>query len=313
MDDRPKYLALSGERPVRGFERAVGRKEAILCEGVFDYLTAVSWRLPAFSPCGTHLPPGHLGFLARAERVFGVFDGDAAGDEAAERFGAQLGRRWRPLRLPDGIDLNELGLRPHGRDWFLRMLGAARMEPAQVLTAEEIERVLGTFDRPTYEDFRNRALVACYIATGLRMREILDLPLSSIARVTGEIKFMRAKGNKERCAWLSTAALRHVKAYLRVRPHSPQDEKLWLLADGKPLGKWGAHSIMKQPRVRCGIVRMHWHLFRHGFAQGALLKGADMGTVQEMLGHTSNAMTRRYAGQVRQTEAARQMPKFAPI
>jgi DNA primase len=125
--DRPKYLALGGERPVLGFERAVGRKEAILCEGVFDYLTAVSWGLPAFSPCGTHIPAERLGFLTRAERVFGVFDGDAAGDEAAARFGEQLGERWRPLRLPDGTDLNELGLRPHGRDWFYRLLSAARM------------------------------------------------------------------------------------------------------------------------------------------------------------------------------------------
>ncbi|MCC6177435.1 MAG: toprim domain-containing protein [Chloroflexi bacterium] len=124
--DRPKYLALGGERPVLGFERAVGRKEAVLCEGVFDYLTAVSWGLPAFSPCGTHIPAERLGFLARAERVFGVFDGDDAGDEAAARFGVQLGDRWRPLRLPDGTDLNELGLRPHGRDWFYRLLSAAR-------------------------------------------------------------------------------------------------------------------------------------------------------------------------------------------
>jgi len=123
----PKYLALGGERPVLGFERAVGRKEAVLCEGVFDYLTAVSWGLPAFSPCGTHIPGDRLGFLARAERVFGVFDGDAAGDEAAARFGVDLGSRWRPLRLPDGVDLNELGLRSHGRDWFFRLLSAARI------------------------------------------------------------------------------------------------------------------------------------------------------------------------------------------
>jgi DNA primase len=124
--NRPKYLALGGERPVLGFERAIGRKEAILCEGVFDYLTAVSWGLPAFSPCGTHLPAERLGFLARAVRVIGVFDGDGAGDDAALRFGAHLGDRWRPLRLPDGTDLNDLSLRPNGRDWFFRLLGAAR-------------------------------------------------------------------------------------------------------------------------------------------------------------------------------------------
>jgi site-specific recombinase XerD len=70
---------------------------------------------------------------------------------------------------------------------------------------------------------------------------------------------------------------------------------------------------MRSLKQRSGIARVHWHLFRHGFAQHALRKGAEIGTVQEMLGHSSNAMTRRYAGQVRQSEAARRMPRFAPI
>lgn len=123
---RPKYLALGGERPVLGYERAAGQREAFLCEGVFDYLTAVSWRLAACSPCGTHLPAERLGFLARAERVYGVFDGDEAGRAAAARFGEHLGARWRPIRLPDGCDLNDLGRRPGGRAEFFRLLAAAR-------------------------------------------------------------------------------------------------------------------------------------------------------------------------------------------
>jgi integrase/recombinase XerD len=186
-------------------------------------------------------------------------------------------------------------------------------KPAQVLTQEEIERVLDTYDLPTFEDIRNRALVACYIATGLRLREVIELPYASLDRVTGEIKFIRAKGNKERCAWLSPGALKYMKAYLRVRPATAKDERLWLKADGGPLSYWATHTIMTRLRERSGIARIHWHLFRHGFAQAALRKGADLGMVQEMLGHSSNAMTRRYAGHVRQTEAARQMPRFAPI
>ena len=122
----PKYLALSGERPVLGLERAAGRREAFLCEGVFDYLTAVGWGLPAFSPCGTHLPAERLGFIARAKVVYGVLDGDDAGQAAAARFGEQLGERWRPLRLPDGCDLNDLGRRPGGRQDFFRLLAATR-------------------------------------------------------------------------------------------------------------------------------------------------------------------------------------------
>src|SRR5206468_131562 len=54
--ERPKYLALSGARPVLGLEHAAEQPEAFLCEGVFDYLTARVWGLPAFSPCGTALP-----------------------------------------------------------------------------------------------------------------------------------------------------------------------------------------------------------------------------------------------------------------
>jgi DNA primase len=122
----PKYLALPGERPVLGYERAAGRREAFLCEGVFDYLTAVGWGLPAFSPCGTALPADRLGFLAGARAVYGVLDGDEAGRAAAARFAAQLGPRFRALRLPDGCDLNDLACRPDGRATFFRLLAAAR-------------------------------------------------------------------------------------------------------------------------------------------------------------------------------------------
>jgi DNA primase len=123
---RAKYVALPGERPVLGFERAAGQREVFLCEGVFDYLTAVAWRLPACSPCGTALPAERLGFLAGARAVYGVLDGDDAGRAGAGRFGAQLGERFRPLRLPDGCDLNDLGRRPQGRALFFGLVAAAR-------------------------------------------------------------------------------------------------------------------------------------------------------------------------------------------
>ena len=126
--DTPKYLALPGERPVLGYERAAGRREVFLCEGVFDQLTAVSWRLAAFSSCGTAVPAERLGFLARAKVVYGVLDGDAAGRAATERFGAQLGNRWRPLRLPDGRDLNDIGCQADGRSAFFALLNATRQE-----------------------------------------------------------------------------------------------------------------------------------------------------------------------------------------
>ena len=121
-----KYLVLPGEEPILGFERAAGRREAYLIEGVFDWLTAVSWNLPAFSICGTDFPFDRLGWLARARVIFGVLDADRAGHEAAERFGAALGARWRPLELPPGLDLNDLGRRPDGRRQFFGLVAEAR-------------------------------------------------------------------------------------------------------------------------------------------------------------------------------------------
>lgn len=120
---RPKYLGLRGERPMLGYERVAGRREVFLVEGAFDYLTAVAWQLPACSPCGTSLPAERLGLLSRAEVIYGVLDGDAA----AERFAARLGERFRSLRLPDGLDLNDLGRQPAGRATFFRLLADARL------------------------------------------------------------------------------------------------------------------------------------------------------------------------------------------
>jgi hypothetical protein len=89
-------------------------------------LTAVSWNLPAFSTCGTDFPADRLGWLARARAIFGVLDADRGGREAAERFGNVLGRRWVPLDLPPGADLNDLGCRPDGRRLFFGLVAEAR-------------------------------------------------------------------------------------------------------------------------------------------------------------------------------------------
>ena len=125
---RVKYLGLPGEKPVLGFELAAGRREVFLTEGAFDWLTAVSWHLPAFSTCGTDFPPDRLGWLARARVIFGVLDGDRAGQKAAERFGQALGHRWIPLELPTGADLNDLGCQSGGRALFFRIVAKARRQ-----------------------------------------------------------------------------------------------------------------------------------------------------------------------------------------
>jgi DNA primase len=122
---RAKYLALPGQRPVLGLEQVAGGGAAVLCEGVFDFLTALSWGLPAVSACGTHLTEEQLDALAGAEAVYGVFDGDPAGRAAAARLGERLGARWRPVWLPAGRDLNDLAREAGGEALLHRLLDEA--------------------------------------------------------------------------------------------------------------------------------------------------------------------------------------------
>ena len=124
-----KYLALPGERPALGQHWASGRPEAFICEGVFDWLAALARGLPAWSPCGTHFPAASLGFLARARRIYGVFDGDDAGRAASARFAAALGERYRAVTLPEGCDLSDVLRQPGGDATFNTLLATARDGP----------------------------------------------------------------------------------------------------------------------------------------------------------------------------------------
>ena len=124
---RPKYLGLPGEKPVMGLEHVKDRRAAFIVEGPFDMLAAIGWKLPAFAICGTHFPQERLPALADALAIYGVFDPDRAGRSAAERFAPLFGSRWRPVRLPNSLDLAELAaLGAAGREMFDILVGRAR-------------------------------------------------------------------------------------------------------------------------------------------------------------------------------------------
>lgn len=123
---RPRFLSLVGPRPLLGLERIQGQAEVFLVEGLFDWLTAVGWGLPACSLCGTHGSERQLEPLQGAGRIYAVFDADPAGRDAARRLGERFGPRWRPVPLPAGEDLNDLARRPDGALQFFDLVRRAR-------------------------------------------------------------------------------------------------------------------------------------------------------------------------------------------
>jgi site-specific recombinase XerD len=186
------------------------------------------------------------------------------------------------------------------------------LQPRQVLTADELDALLAVYDRDSFEDVRDRAMMATFAATGLRFDAVRTLALETYDRVSGEFK-VHEKGDVERSARLSPKAQRFMREYLVRRPRSASTGQLWVTDRGTPLSYWGGHMVVRRARERSGIVRLHAHLFRHGMAQHAADKGADIGTIQTLLGHKTAAMARRYAGQALDRQGARLMVQYSPI
>jgi site-specific recombinase XerD len=143
--------------------------------------------------------------------------------------------------------------------------------PMPALTEGEREALLACYDKPSYEDVRNKAFVAVYLATGLRFREVLELELARLDRISSEVQ-VRVKGGRERVVRISSRALKLVKEYLKLRPARATSGRVWLTVDGAPLSYWGGQSVFRRLRDRSGVSQLHAHLLRHTFAQVALEK-----------------------------------------
>lgn len=185
-------------------------------------------------------------------------------------------------------------------------------KPIPALTEDEREAILDSFRGGSLESIRNLALLAVYMATGLRFREVIDLDLEKLDRVSGEMT-VKVKGGRQRIVRLSPLALIYLKEYLKIRPSKADTGRLWLTAEGIPLSYWGGQSVFRRLKEKTGLKKLHAHVLRHTFAQVALEKGAERAMVQDMMGHKSDATSRRYASNVRAETATRMMPEYSPV
>ncbi|MDX1492449.1 MAG: site-specific tyrosine recombinase XerD [Longimicrobiales bacterium] len=166
------------------------------------------------------------------------------------------------------------------------------------LTPEETERLLEAPDpdRPTF--WRDRAILEFLYATGVRVSELVDLPLSSVDLDEG-FATVFGKGAKERLVPVGAPALRALRRYLRdVRPRLDTGEgegKVFLNARGRPIRRESVWAIVKKAAQRAGIEKkVSPHTLRHTFATHLVEGGADLAAVQELLGHADISTTQIY-------------------
>jgi integrase/recombinase XerD len=165
-----------------------------------------------------------------------------------------------------------------------------------VLNQQAVERVLGQLDTRTPWGLRNRALYELIYSAGLRVSEAVSLNLRDIMFPEGLI-IIRGKGNKERFAIFGEEAASWIHRYLKEgRPHlvgSKQSSALFLSRNGRRLsrkGMWKAYAQITAPLGMSSKL----HTLRHTFATDLLAGGADLRSVQELLGHADLTTTQIY-------------------
>lgn len=130
------YLGLALPRPLLGYDGVRGRPHIFLTEGPFDWLTLLSWGLPACALLGTQPGERSLRLLGRARSVVLVLDGDEPGRTATAALADALGDRALVVELPQGVkDVNELSRGEDGREAFFRQLAAAEGRTLDVAPA----------------------------------------------------------------------------------------------------------------------------------------------------------------------------------
>ena len=166
------------------------------------------------------------------------------------------------------------------------------------LSLGEVERLIDAANGTTPRSLRDRALVELLYGAGLRVSEAVGLERGGVDLEARTVRCV-GKGDKERVVPLGTQAVEALRRYLaRGRPYLDRRHlpELFLNAQGGPLTRGGAFLILRRLAAEAGLDpdRIHPHLLRHSFATHLLEGGADLRSVQEMLGHADLGTTELY-------------------
>jgi integrase/recombinase XerD len=166
------------------------------------------------------------------------------------------------------------------------------------LSPREVERLIQAATGTTPRALRDRALVELLYGAGLRVGEAVALERSGVDLENRVVRCV-GKGDKERLVPLGREAAEALRRYLaRGRPYLDRRHRreLFLNAQGGALTRAGAFLILRRLAGKAGLdaTRVHPHLLRHSFATHLLEGGADLRSVQEMLGHADLGTTEIY-------------------
>lgn len=177
----------------------------------------------------------------------------------------------------------------------------------EYLTREELERLFEAVDTSTIVGLRNRAIMEFLYSTGLRISELVSLNRNQINLERGEFQ-VRGKGRKMRIVFLSERAKEWINDYLAMRDdgyeplflnhrraRKKKDNAVEMKGEHRRLTEYTIQEMVRKTAYEAGIVKkVTPHVLRHSFATELLINGADIRSVQDMLGHASITTTQIY-------------------
>ncbi|MFA5815283.1 MAG: site-specific tyrosine recombinase XerD [Bacteroidales bacterium] len=169
----------------------------------------------------------------------------------------------------------------------------------EILSADEIEKIISSIDMSSYLAHRNKAIIEVLYGCGLRVSELVGLKISQVFFNEGYVRVL-GKGSKERLIPLGHSAAKAMEQYIQYeRVHQKialKDADLVFINNrGNGLTRVMIFTIVKALSKKAGIrIPVSPHTFRHSFATHLIENGADLRAVQEMLGHESILTTEIY-------------------
>jgi integrase/recombinase XerC len=188
---------------------------------------------------------------------------------------------------------------------YLQREGVLKKNPASLLMTPKLDKTLPHFltedeaarlvEAPAesrISDYRDRAIFETLYSAGIRVSELVGLDLQDVDLIGNIIK-VRGKGRKERMVPVGDKAVEAIRAYLDIRKKS--SEAVFLNPSGKRLTARSVRNIINKHIAKTAIQqKVHPHMLRHSFATHLLNRGADLRSVQELLGHVNLSTTQIY-------------------
>lgn len=216
-------------------------------------------------------------------------------------------RSFHQFLLNDQMVTNDVSL-------HIEMPKQGRTLP-DILSIEQVDKLLNIEGEEPL-DIRNKAMLELLYATGLRVSELIDLEMNDIHITMGFVRCI-GKGNKERIVPIGTLAIEAMEQYIEyARPilvkRNKTETKFFVNYHGRPLSRQGFWKVLKKLALDAGLSQsITPHTLRHSFATHLLENGADLRSVQEMLGHADISTTQIYT-HVSRTRLADTYKQFHP-